>query len=122
MESRSIERRRGRRIELAAPVQIRRGGSAEPGADHVTDNLSVGGVYFETEAGETYQVDDIVTASVSVPEPQRRSFPFTRLAGRCRVVRVSPLPSADPAGRERFGIALEFSNDATVLTASPPWG
>lgn len=123
MESRHAERRRGRRIELAAPVRIRRDAvSVEPGTEHVTGNVSVAGVYFETEDGEAYRVDDLVTASVSIPEAQRRSFPFTRMAGRCRIVRVSELPEAGPAGRKRFGVALAFGTDAVVLTASPPWG
>ena len=123
MGSSQIERRRGRRVELQAPLLIRRAAapSAESASEQVTGNVSLAGVYFETEEG-AYRVNDLVTASVSVPETQRRGFPFTRVAGRCRVVRVSELPGTSPTGRKRFGVALEFGNDAVVLTASPPWG
>ena len=123
MESRQIERRRGRRIELQAPLLIRRGTTpaTEPAPEYVTENISMVGIYFEADEG-AYRVNDLVNAVVSVPEPQRRSFPFTRLTGRCRVVRVNELPQTGPTGRKRFGVALEFGTDATALTASPPRG
>jgi hypothetical protein len=99
---------------------IRRTGSS--GADafrsEVAINVSLAGVYFETEEPQAYTPNDIVTASVSIPEEQTSEFPFTRLAGRGRVVRVKDVPSTD-AARPRAGIALEFGEDLTALSAVP---
>lgn len=116
-----IERRRGRRVSLPVPLQLRRSGpqGPEPPQEHLTKDLSLAGVYFETEQANAVNVDDLLFASVTIPETHRRQFPFTRVAGRIRVVRVSELPGAVP-GRKRFGIALEFGENTTALTATPP--
>ena len=126
MEQAHLERRRGRRVNVQAPLLIRRSGETPSGSsssqDKTTKNISLAGTYFETEEGEAFSVNDVVMASVSIPEPQRRDFPFTRVAGKSRVVRVSELPQPGPSGRRRFGIALEFGEDVTALTAIPPRG
>ena len=118
------ERRRERRISLEAPLLVRRiDGVSEPFVEQVTGNISMAGVYFETEADGAYAIDDVVMASVSIPESQRRQFPFTRVAGRSRVVRIDELPSvSSPTKTKRLGIALEFSEDVTALTAIPSRG
>ena len=120
----SIERRRGRRVSLQAPLLIRRISAREPESfkEETTSNISLAGIYFETEQLDSYAPNDVVMASVSVPEAQRREFPFTRLAGRSRVVRVNALPPQEPEGRARFGVAIEFGQDVTALTAIPPRG
>ena len=117
----SEERRRGRRVSLEAPVLIRRVVEQEPSVftEHRARNISLAGVYFETDAKNSYAINDSLITSVSIPEPQRREFPFTRLAGRGRVVRINELPPSDSAGQQRFGIAVEFSDDLTALTATP---
>ena len=124
MERGNVERRRGRRASLEAPLLIRRAGTAkpEPFKEEVAKNVSLAGVYFETESGEQYALNDVLVTSVSVPESQTRSFPFSRIAGRGRVVRIKELPQDDPSGRKRFGIAVEFSEDITALTAIPVRG
>ena len=122
MERSEEDRRRDRRVSLEAPLRIRRlsASASEPFTEQVIGNISLAGVYFETEQAEAYKINDVVIASVSVPETQRRAFPFTRVAGRSRVVRIRELPQASAAGRGRFGVALEFSNDITALTTIPP--
>ena len=118
-----VERRRGRRAAVPAPLVIRRSGSQGSGArvEEQASNVSLAGVYFETT--KPYAPDEIVIASVSIPEPsQTRDFPFTRLAGRSRVVRVEELPPEDAGGEKRFGIALEFGSDVTALSAIPGRG
>ena len=124
MQKGSIERRRGRRVSLQAPLLIRRIGTREPGSfkEETTSNISLAGVYFETEQPDSYAPNEVVMASVSVPEAQRREFPFTRLAGRSRVVRVNALPQQEPEGRRRCGVAIEFGHDVTALTTIPPRG
>ena len=118
-----VDRRRERRIPLEAPLLVRHisDGSPGPFVEKVTGNVSLTGVYFETEADGTYAVNDLIMASVSIPEFQRRLFPFTRVAGRSRVVRVNELLPPDSASR-RFGVALEFGEDDTALTAIPSRG
>ena len=119
------ERRRGRRADVQAPTVVRHvgpKGSDARGAhsahrQQLSNNISLAGVYFETDEENLYNINDVVMASVSIPEAKRREFPFTRLAGRSRVVRVDCL-STD-AGHKRFGIALEFGEDMTALTATP---
>ena len=122
MEPNRVERRRGRRADIQAPILIRRLDTAEPEAftELVVKNISLAGVYFETAEKDAYHVDQVVITSVSVPEGQRHDFPFTRIAGRSRVVRVEPLPSASDGAR--YGIALEFGFDITALTSTPSLG
>ncbi len=121
-----IERRRGRRVNLNAPLLIRRleTSKAEPFAEAVTKEVSLTGLYFEYEAdGElAYQINDVVVASISVSDPQQREFPFSRVAGRGRIVRVDALAGKTPGARKCFGIALEFGSDVTALAATPDWG
>lgn len=124
MEGGNIERRRGRRVNLGAPLLIRRLGDGQPGPfkQQVAKNVSLAGVYFETESDERYAINDACIASVSVPEVQRREFPFSRVSGPGRVVRVTELPPQAPSGKKRLGIALEFGDATTALTATPPRG
>jgi len=116
------ERRRGRRIPLTAPLLIRHAhvSPTEPFTSLVTKNISLAGVYFETEHPDSFSVNDTVIASVSIPEPLRRDFPFARLAGHSRVVRVEQLPRREEHACASSGVALEFSDDIIILTATPP--
>lgn len=123
MEQGSLERRRGRRINLEVPLLIRGDEArlAQPFQEHVTKNLSLAGVYFETGDGPRFAVNDVVVVSAVIPALQRQEFPFTRVAGKGRIVRVTELePQA--ADRKRFGVALEFGDDVTALTAVPARG
>lgn len=116
-----VDRRRGRRVSLQAPILIRRpeGRPAASREEHAVGNISLAGAYFETERPD-YAVNEAVFASIAIPEAERRNFPFTRLAGRGRVVRVQALePTPAAGGKPRFGVALEFSPDVTALTTFP---
>ena len=124
MEQGRVERRRGRRVNVEAPLLIRRAGARKPEEvqKEVTQNISMAGVYFETERAGDYTLNDTVISSVAIPESKRREFPFTRVAGRSRVVRINELPQPAATGRKRIGVALEFGDDVTALTATPTWG
>lgn len=124
MEQASADRRRGRRVSLEAPLLVRRAGAGEPGpfTEQTAKNLSLAGVYFETEGNEPYAINETLITAVAIPEPERRAFPFTRLFGRSRVVRVDEIPQPPAGGAKRYGVALEFSEDVTALTATPPRG
>ena len=119
----SVERRRGRRAYVEAPLLIRRmGAQGSASREELTKNVSLAGVYFETEEGHPYTENEMVMVSVSNPEANVREFPFTRLAGRGRVVRIEPLPQQEASRTKRVGIALEFSHDLTALSAIPARG
>lgn len=125
----SVDRRRERRIALHVPIQIRRVEDAASGPveEGLTNNVSLAGVYFECRAELPLAPNEIVVASVSIPEGPLREFPFTRLAGRGRVVRVDALPAgaesheagrpAQAPGGRRQGVALEFGEQLTMLSA-----
>jgi hypothetical protein len=115
----SMERRRGRRVAIQAPLRVRRLGEQGPGQEHPAQNISLAGVYFETDRPEGLALNEQVFASVAIPEAERRTFPFTRLAGRGRVVRIQELSPEQSQDAKRFGIALEFGQDVTALTAIP---
>lgn len=120
-EARGIDRRRHRRIDLTVPILARRNtdGMAAPFKQGVAKNLSLAGVYFTTVGWHELTADEIITVSVSVPPEKVRNFPFSRLAGRGRVVRVEELAKVASEGPALFGVALEFGEDLTVLTAAP---
>lgn len=126
VDQNAVERRRGRRVNLNAPLLIRRleASSSEPFSQALTKEVSLTGLYFEyeTDGNPGYRMNDIVVASVSVSDPQQREFPFSRVAGRGRIVRVDALADGKTSARKRFGIALEFGNDVTALAATPDWG
>ena len=120
-EARGIDRRRHRRIDLAVPILARRNydGQTSVFKEGVAKNLSLAGVYFTTVGWKELTKDEVMTISVSVPPEKVRNFPFSRLAGRGRVVRVDELARVASEGPALYGIALEFGEDLTVLTAAP---
>ena len=118
------ERRRHRRIELAVPIvtkpqQEAQGGEFKTG---VTRNLSLAGTLFETGQYHILRAEDLLMVSISIPRDKARGFPFSRLAGRARIVRVSELAKAEEEGPRLLEVALEFGKDLTVLTAAPDIG
>jgi len=121
MERRDVERRRGRRINLEAPVRIRTADAADKAVfqDETASNVSLAGLYFETERSVPFERNDVVVATVSIPDAKKREFPFTRLSGRGRVVRVEKLEPDASGDRPRHGVAVEFGEDVTALSAIP---
>ena len=123
MNTPGAERRRHRRVPLAVHVLAKRTAMGERGVFEAGEarDLSLAGVYFTTSAWRDVQPQEVLTVSIAVPRKQSRDFPFSRLAGRGRVVRVGPADDATPE-EPRLGIALEFAEDLTVLTAPPEHG
>ena len=120
-DTRDIDRRRHRRIDLTVPILARRNtdGNGAAFKQGVAKNLSLAGVYFTTAGWHELTKDEIMTVSVSIPPERVRSFPFSRLAGRGRVVRIEELAKVASDGPTLYGVALEFGEDLTVLTAAP---
>jgi len=121
MERRNVDRRRGRRIALEAPIRIRgiEGAQKAEFQDETSSNVSLAGLYFETERSVPFSRNDEVVASVAIPGPKTRDFPFTRLSGRGRIVRVEKLEPSAPGEKARHGVAVEFGQDLTALSAIP---
>lgn len=117
-----IERRRDRRVECPAALLIRRENlpSSQAFQELVIKNVSLQGVYFETHQPDAFNLNDRVVASVAIPLSHTRYFPFKRLAGRGRVVRVIP-PSSPEAEGQSTGVAVEFGRDVTVLGTIPEY-
>jgi hypothetical protein len=119
-----VEWRRSRRAELQGTLLTRRLGAptSEPFREQTVCNLSLTGAYVEADREAPIAVNEEALFSVSIPAGQRRSFPFARLAGRSRVVRIDQLPSASGRNRRGIGVALAFSSDVTALMAMPTLG
>ena len=121
MEDNNVERRHGRRVELHAPVLIRRGASSSPGefTEFVSKNVGTRGVYCEGDGHESYAPNEVLVICVLIPPSQTHRFPFTRFVGHGRVVRVHPVAQHVSQAKPAMGVALAFSHDVTALTAMP---
>lgn len=106
-----FNRRRYPRVRLAVPVLIgRRGQAAAEGVSRqvvASIEVSPGGLYILTEEGDRFVPGEIVAVSLTVPWELRNLFPFSRMVGSCRVVRV-----------EGRAVALAFCEANTMLLGS----
>lgn len=115
------ERRSHERLDIVLPIEVRRRGKEIAGEmifeEAKTVNLSFGGVYFKTSFRKPIDLGEDVSVSISVPREKLRFFPFSRLVGRARIIRVEDLPgnALDPLAKQ--GIALEFSDLTTLVAA-----
>ena len=87
------ERRREKRTALSVPVRIRRGeqggGVAVSEATGQLIDISMGGLQLALPGGGAFVPGEVVRISFAVPSGQRRSVPFSLVAGSARVVRVT---------------------------------
>lgn len=116
----SLNRRRYPRAKLSVPVHI---GRAERGSGQGVSastaesvELSPGGIYVATKGGEHFVPGDMVSVSVTIPWEGRAVFPFSRIAGSCRVVRVDRASAGSSADVQ--GVALAFCEQGTMLLGS----
>ena len=111
-----VDRRRWHRVRLAVPVAI--GTGADEGGGGVspqtgqTKDVSPSGVYVTSRACGSIAPGDVLEVSIVVPEDARRFFPFSRIVGPSRVVRVEDVQTEE--GTER-GLALSFCEDRMTL-------
>lgn len=111
MKAEEVERRRHRRVELGVPILLRQTQDeteATSFQEGLTKNISLAGVACRIPPHQAPSVGEAVVLSITIPYESRREFPFSRLAGRGRVVRVMTQE-----------LAIEFADDLTVLTAAP---
>ena len=113
------DRRHSPRVRLAVPVQVARTGGEEGGALASTAvqsrDLSLCGLYVIVAGEASVAPGEVLTVSVSIPWECRRAFPFSRVAGSCRVVRVEPAASQDGP---TTGVALAFCGDGVTQFGS----
>ena len=105
----SEDRRRQHRVRLSVPVLFNKSEAwgEERFSSHNgrSKDLSTGGVYLTTSEGEAVSPGELLRVSIAVPRDARRAFPFSRIVGSCRVLRVEVVSSAQ--GVEK-GLALAF--------------
>ena len=112
------DRRHWPRMKLSVTVRLskRTDGPASDAASYETAravDLSAGGAYVTVRTPEaSYLPGEILSVSIGVPTESRRAFPFSRLAGSCRVVRVDE--RWIPGGRIQ-GLALAFCADNVTM-------
>jgi len=119
-DPRSGDHRRWRRVRLSLPAQLgkslkgikRKGGGLSPHTGETRD-LSPGGAYVTVNGVNPFARGELLKLSIAIPWESRHVFPFSRITGSSRVVRVEELPISDE-GRQT-GVALEFCDDVTVL-------
>ena len=115
----AVERRRQPRVRLSVPVLCGQASGHERGRGLPftgwSKDLSTEGVYAMLREGAAFAPGEIVAVNVEIPWESRRGFPFSRIAGTARVIRVDKLSAAerDPM----WGLALEFCQDVTKLGA-----
>jgi hypothetical protein len=101
-----VEKRRFKRLGMALPMKIRR--ASDEGKEDVgigiTINVSFNGAYVQSINIKDINPEDNINISLSVPRDEARDFPFSRIVGKAKVVRV-----------EDEGIGLEFSEDIDRL-------
>lgn len=100
-ERRSENRRRHARVGLSVPVQFGRGREQEKASALAyvgqSRDVGTGGVYLTTQGSGSFVPGDILNVSIPIPWEAQRGFPFSRITGIGRVVRV-----------EAQGVAVEF--------------
>lgn len=101
-----VEKRRFKRLDLSLPMRLRHisGTGKEDTIDSITANVSYNGAYVLDIDLKNLKPNDELHMTLSVPRDETRDFPFSRLTGRAKVIRV-----------EEDGIALEFDEDISRL-------
>jgi hypothetical protein len=100
------EKRRFKRLDLSLPMTVRN--ISEDGKEKAqkgsTINVSFNGAYIVDIGVKNIKPEDGLDVSLRVPRDDTRDFPFSRITGKARVVRV-----------EKDGVAIEFAEDVSRL-------
>ncbi len=100
------EKRKFKRLGLSLPARIKSSlkSGKEQTQEGTTLNVSFNGAYVTDINNKSIKPEDSIKILLSVPRDDARDFPFSRLAGKAKVVRV-----------EEDGLALEFDKDISRL-------
>ena len=101
-----MEKRRFKRIDMSLPMRLRHilSNGKEEIVDTITSNVSYNGAFITEKTPESIKPEDNLHISLSIPRDNTRDFPFSRLTGKAKVVRV-----------EESGVALEFNEEISRL-------
>ncbi|HDP16282.1 MAG TPA: PilZ domain-containing protein [Candidatus Omnitrophica bacterium] len=101
-----VEKRRSQRLDLSLPANIRyaSGNGDERALKGVTIDVSFNGAYLTDINISNIKPEDSIKISISVPRDDARDFPFSRLTGKAKVVRV-----------DKDGMAIDFDEDISRL-------
>jgi len=113
----SYDRRRRNRIKLSVPVQFGKGASGKGEVLYFSSgqsaDLSTSGVYFRTREPGPFAPGEVLAVSIPIPWELRRMFPFSRIVGSGRIIRIEEQAAAGQDGHR--GVALEFNPSGTTL-------
>lgn len=100
------EKRQFKRLDLSLPMALSciSGDDKKHEQEGVTLNVSYNGAYVADIEIKNLRPNDTLKISLSVPREEARDFPFSRVVGKARVVRV-----------DKDGVAVEFSEDVNRL-------
>lgn len=117
-----FERRKHRRLSIALPMEVRK---LEDAGEVMfeqakTSNISLGGAYLKTRVWKDMRPQEGVYVSISVPRDVSKDFPYSRLVGKARIVRVEMLLENKVDRLAKQGIGIEFSSDFVFLSAVQP--
>ena len=105
----SSERRKHKRVALSVSAKVTGPqdvqGPMLSGASTV--NISQGGAYLRTGDRPKINPGEKVNLHISIPRSEANIFPFSRLAGKAKVVRI-----------EKEGMALKFDDDLIFLAVA----
>jgi hypothetical protein len=103
-----VEKRRSKRLDLSLPANIRYASQdKEEALEGVTLNVSFNGAYVGNISLKNIQPNETVKICITVPRDETRDFPFSRIIGKARVVRI-----------EKDGVAVDFDDDISRLFAA----
>lgn len=111
-----IEKRRGSRVKLTVPVQLRCAVADSAGASSLpghSQDVSPSGVYVRTETIDAIRPGDVVMISLVIPWEARGQVPFSHIVGAARVIRIEEPSRA--AGLKGYGVALGFCEDRLTM-------
>ena len=107
---RSFERRKYKRVALSIPAMVR---DLRDDAQRLmlertsTVNISQGGAYLRTGDRPEISPGEKVNIHISIPRSEANIFPFSRLSGEAKVIRI-----------EKEGMALKFDDDLIFLAVA----
>ncbi len=109
------EQRQSKRTDIKATLLIKRDGQPKdaPFEEVTVTSVGLNGAYFYTTEKPEYGLGERIMCTLQVPPQYQRIFPFVRIAGWSRVVRVDEMVMH---GQTRYGVAVAFAGDMTTLT------
>ena len=118
--ARTFERRKHRRFDIRLSIEIRKveAPSELIFEEATTANISRGGTYFKAPGWVDVYPQAGLYISISVPREMKKDFPFSRVVGKARVVRVEELPGSELDPLAKQGVALEFSYELIFLAVA----